>query len=156
VGNRPGFYNETASLHTIEILAWAAKQSAFTSRDVLDHFHKCLAPYGDPAHEVSERLRKLLKSGMIMILTEREVETLKTRHAIDGEDAEKLLKLLAAIQGAKVKGPKPRLYRITRTGEDYVDGRKDDLEFIKEQRKSNVSKPTIVRKPDADDGDAAS
>lgn len=155
-GYRASFFNKKAALHSIEILAWAAKQPAFTSREVATHFAQQLSTYGDVSHEVSERLRKLLKSGMIMILDEGAVKSLVSTDIIKDKEAPALLARLAAIQGSgeddapKARGRKARLYRLTIAGENHVKERKDTLKFIDEQRKAGTEKPLIA--PDEQQG----
>jgi len=132
-GYTPGFYNtEDPKLRSIEILTWASKRLAFTSRDALDHFQKEFAQYGDASHEVSERLRKLLKSGMILIVTEGEVKTMRNREIVTEEEGKTLVGLLSKLCDPEIRkkegkrGPLPRLYKVTMPGEKYVKARLED------------------------------
>jgi hypothetical protein len=137
-GFRPEFYNEDPFLHTIEMLGWAAGRDGFTLRQIMDEFSKEFTQYGDPSHEASERLRKLLKSGMILVVTPGVLATFKAAlndpKAKDPGITEKAIhfleKRLGEIAASKEPGRKPRLYRVTQVGMKYVQKRMPDLEKI--------------------------
>lgn len=134
-GYRPEFYNPDAKLHSIEILDWAAKRDVFTINEARDKFRSSLKDYEDPEHEISERLRKLLKSGNIIIVTPGDLKTLLAAGTMSVDLATALAKRLDEIQKSKTPGRKPRLYRISQTGAKYVETRREDLERISKEKK---------------------
>lgn len=156
-GFRPAFYNENPNLTSIEILAWAVKQPCFTMSEVKSAFAKALEEYVDSDHEVSERLRKLLKSGMIVVADEGLLATqeaiLKAKDAAQKsayrpktaqkDEPEELVgtvtperlsiirQVLLEMKGQKRgKGRPPRLYFTTQAASKYVEGRAEDLAAI--------------------------
>lgn len=141
-GFRPEFYNEDPVLHTIELLGWAAGREAFTLRQIMADFEKDFKQYDDPTHEASERLRKLLKSGMILVVTPGLLNTWKTAsndpQAKDPGITENVIKKLEArlaqIAASKEPGRKPRLYRVTQAGFKYVEKRGPDLDKIYKEK----------------------
>lgn len=143
-GYRPDFYNKDPELHTIELLAWGAARDGFTLRDLRDEFNTEFMTYGDPEHEASERLRKLLKSGMIAVVSLGLLKTLFSTELINQKGFEHYENRLAKIQDTKKPGRKPRLYMATQTGIKYVESRKEDLAKIFEQK--NVPKTPKEKK----------
>lgn len=160
-GFRPSFYNEDAKLRSIEILAWAVTLPAFTIMKAKTHFEIQLQDYRDPDHEISERLRKLLKSGMIVIADDEALNLqksiLEARERAEIEDAQRTrkpipkveevqgeitLERLATIKKALVDlqnekrgaGRPPRLYFTTQAAAKYVESRAQDLAAIAEVR----------------------
>src|SRR5262245_12312263 len=129
-GYRPDFYNDDPRLHTIEILAWIAARDSFTIGELREEFSSDLKDYGDPDHEASERLRKLLKSEMILIVTPGLVKTFETTKIHRPKLIEYLEERLSQIASIKKPGRKPRLYMATEAGRKYVETRKADLEKI--------------------------
>lgn len=157
-GYRPSFYNENPNLTSIEILAWAVKQPCFTMSEVKAAFGKQLEEYVDADHEISERLRKLLKSSMIVVADEGMIATqeaiLKAKEQAEKsayrlkvagrkEEAEDLVgaitpdrlsvirQVLLEMKGQKRgKGRPPRLYFTTQAASKYVEGRAEDLAAI--------------------------
>lgn len=136
-GFRPAFYNEDPFLHSIEILAWAVKQPCFSLGDVLRNFKDELRHYADATHEASERLRKLVRSGMIVALVGPRLAALK----IDDEKTlvaiNERIRVLA-MESFRRRGRPARAYRITNAGRKQVARRKDDLERIAEAKEKRV------------------
>lgn len=100
-GFRPSFYNEDAALQSIEILAWAVKQPCFTIMDAKSFFEVQLEGYRDPDHEISERLRKLLKSGMLVIAEHGALDTQEAIMRAKAKEQEQKERELQA-QGKKI------------------------------------------------------
>lgn len=125
-GFRADFYNKDAALRSIEILEWAGGRSSFLSSDVRKHFDGQLAGYKDADHEVSERLRKLLKSGNIVVVTAAYVSAELAVGRLGGEEASELGLLLEQIEAGTGRGRKPRLYAISHAGRRYLTSRSAD------------------------------
>jgi len=154
-GFRPDFYNEDPILHSIEILAWAAPRTGFVLREALDQFRNEFVQYGDAGHEASERIRKLVKSEMVLVVTPGVISTWKAAlknwrdrdpktmseadlekgPGITDDEVEKLEGMLVQIAESKGPGRKPRLYRVTQAGSKYVETRKEDLKRIQKGKK---------------------
>ena len=134
-GFRPEFYNEDARLHTIEILAWAAKRDVFTLREARQDFNSDLMEYKDPDHEISERIRKLIKSEMVVVVTTGLLKNLVSTDMMKGKLAAAIEQRLSEIQAAKVPGRPPRIYMATQAGQKYVETRKEDLERIAKEKR---------------------
>lgn len=145
-GYRAEFYNPDPMLHSIEILAWATDRDSFTIGDVRGRFGQELAGYEDAEHEISERIRKLVKSGNLIVLDPGAIKTLTVTGVMNEKTALALAQRLDEIQNPKTdpnkpkkpkpKGRKPRLYRISQTGAKYVETRRDDLEKIYKGKKA--------------------
>lgn len=125
-GFRADFYNADAALRSIEILDWAAKQSGFLASDVREHFAGQLAGYKDADHEISERLRKLLKSGNIVVVTTAYVSSELAAGRLDVQEASEIGLHLDQIQTGGGRGRKPRLYAISQSGRRYLASRNAD------------------------------
>lgn len=125
-GFRADFYNKDAALRSIEILEWAAAQPAFLTNDVRNHFDGQLAGYKDADHEISERLRKLLKSGNIVVVTAAYVSAELAVGRLGGEEASALGLHLDQIEAGGGRGRKPRLYAISHAGRRYLASRDAD------------------------------
>lgn len=165
-GFRPSFYSENPNLQSIEILAWAVKQPCFTLSDVKAAFAKQLEEYVDSTHEMSERLRKLAKSGMIVVADEGLLVTqekiLEANEAAKRSQYRKPVKqeepkedLVGTITPERLsiirqvlmemknqkrgKGRPPRLYFTTQAASKYVESRAADLLEIA-KRKSAENK----------------
>lgn len=136
-GFRPAFYEENPNLRSIEILAWAVKEPCFTLSGVKEAFADQLGVYADPTHEVSERLRKLAKSGMIVVADERLISSKeKTLDAVGAPEdrvgaitPERLSVIRQTLQEMndpsvkRGKGRPPRLYFTTQAAAKYVETR---------------------------------
>lgn len=147
-GFRPSFYAENPALHSIEILAWASSVPCFTFREMRDRFQKQLAGYKDPVHEASERLRKLVKTGMIAIADETRVNSTAQGHELPEPQrtavAEKLSEIAIESKGKPgqpgLRGRPSRVYILTRGGQKQVDRRLEDLEAIAADRRKKGKK----------------
>ena len=152
-GFRPSFYSENPNLQSIEILAWAVKQPCFTLGDVKAAFSVQLVEYVDSTHEMSERLRKLAKSGMIVVadegllVTQEKIleanEAAKKSQYRKPDKDEEPKDLIGAITPDRLsiirqvllemknqkrgKGRPPRLYFTTQAASKYVESRAADL-----------------------------
>lgn len=140
-GFRPAFYNEDPKIHSIELLAWAAAQPCFTAGDLQAAFATELTNYKDAVHEVSERIRKLVNSSMIVAVDQTRLDTTSPVAAID-----EARKAAIEIRMAKVKedtkgrrGRPPRIYIITNAGSKHVARRSEDLDEIAKKRLSEGS-----------------
>lgn len=153
-GFRPDFYNEDPILHSIEILAWASERPAFVLREALEQFRDEFVQYGDASHEASERIRKLVKSEMVLVVTPGVISTWKAAlenwrgrdpktmseadlakgPGITDDEVQKLEGMLTQIAESKGPGRKPRLYRVTQAGAKYVESRKADLKRIQKKK----------------------
>jgi len=142
-GYRPDFYNPDPVLHSIELLAWAAGRDSFILRELLLEFASEFGKFVDPSHEASERLRKLLKSGMILVVTPGVLNTFKAAFkeeskakdpGITKKEIQVLEERLAKIAASKQPGRKPRLYRITQIGLRYAEKRAADLDQIYQKK----------------------
>lgn len=129
-GYRASFYPENPRLRSIEILGWAAARPCFTVAEARRAFDRQLGTYKNPDHEISERLRKLLKSGMITWTDpwaiEREHRLLQDkkapRQAFDR--LSQIRKTWEAMQAAPRRAGRPaRLYFVTQAGLAYVERR---------------------------------
>lgn len=125
-GFRADFYNADAALRSIEILEWAGGRSSFLSSDVRKHFDGQLAGYKDADHEVSERLRKLLKSENIVVVTAAYLSGELAVGRLGGQEASELGLLLEQIEAGGGRGRKPRLYAISHAGRRYLASRSAD------------------------------
>ncbi len=145
---RPAFYNENADLQSIEILAWAAEQDCFTSRAVRTHFTNQLNGYKDPVHEVSERLRKLVRSSNLFVANEAVVQYQASKELeiangnktplLPNAQANEILARLSimAEEAARLKrrGRPEHLYFANAKTRKYVESRKTDLDVIRKSR----------------------
>lgn len=133
-GFRPSFYPENPRLHSIELLAWASTRASFTMKEIHLHFAATLSKYGDPIHEISERLRKMAKSGYIYHATEGVVKALLQQGVLKRDQAVHLMERLQGIVESRELGRKPRLYAVSQTGIRYVHDRKADLAKISKKK----------------------
>jgi len=143
------FISPDGRLKTYEILNWAVQQGPFILRDVIKQFRDLLSDKLDKdgqslaEKDASERIRKLMKSGMIMVVTPSSLETLtkpyeaevRRRNPESGKwkkavvIVEPLLKknqvddyaqAIKALSTSSGRGRKPRVYLATRKGQEYV------------------------------------
>lgn len=141
-GFRPAFYEEDPKLHSIELLAWAAVQPCFTAGDMKQAFSQELSVYqtakgeDNSDHELSERLRKLANSGMIVAVDQARLDTTSPVAAID-EARKAAIEIRAARIKEETKGRRgrpPRIYIITNAGSKQVARRTEDLDEIAKKR----------------------
>lgn len=133
---RPSFYNENPKIHSIELLDWAAAQHCFTAGDLQASFAKELESYKDAVHEVSERIRKLVNSGMIVAIDQTRLDTTSPVAAID-EMRKAAIELRMQILKDESKGRRgrpPRIYIITKTGQNQIQRRAEDIKTIATRR----------------------
>lgn len=135
-GFRASYYNENPKIHSIELLDWAAAQQCFTAGDLQAAFAKELESYKDAVHEVSERIRKLVNSGMIVAIDQTKLDTDSSVAAI-GEIRMAAIKLRMQILKDESKGRRgrpPRIYIITKTGQNQIERRAEEIKNIGEKR----------------------
>jgi len=139
-------------LKSYDILRWSIGRGPFILREVVGEFKKSLSEklgrdgLSLAEKDASERIRKLVKSGMVMVITPDLLESLTTSYTRkvwktnpgDGKRKEAevvvepmLTKNEAVTYAAKAKalaegsgrGRRPRVYLATRKGREYVEYR---------------------------------
>lgn len=159
-GYRAKFFKENAILESIEILTWAVRQPCFMTIEVKETFGVHRDSYKDFDHEIDERVRKLLKSGMILVADEGLLKTqeaiLKSQEiarlsgaAVQKQEVlgeltfEKIASIREALAKLKSekrgKGRPPRIYFVTSAAAKYVDSR--SIDFIEKAQALEVSVP---------------
>lgn len=139
-GFRPAFYSDDPKLTSIELLAWAAAQPCFTAGDLQAAFLKELSTFKDPVHEVSERLRKLANSGMIVAVDQARFDSVAPTCALDG-DRKNAIEARAAKVVEETKGRRgrpPRIYIITNAGSKQVARRAEELAELGKKRQEEA------------------
>lgn len=143
-GFRPAFYEENAKLQSIELLAWAAARPCFIASEMQTAFTAELAEHKDPAHEIQERLRKLISTGMIRIADMKKIDTLDLDPVLKGSiqarvESLKIDRSQKAVgsDNRKHVGRFPRVYFITSAGSNQVERRANDLKEIAKKRLGN-------------------
>lgn len=143
-GYRARFFKSNAPLESIEILTWAAGLSCFTMEEAKENFSYCASRYKNFDHEISERLRKLLKSEMIVVADDGAIDAQEKQLAAKELDPEKapsqeeallirerldiIRQVLAEMKNEKRgKGRPPRLYFTNKAAEKYVETRSIDF-----------------------------
>jgi len=139
-GFRPAFYAEDPKLTSIELLAWAAAQPCFTAGDLQAAFAKELSTYKDAVHEVSERLRKLANSGMIVAIDQTRLESVAPTASLDGPRKAGIeLRAQRLAEESKGKRGRPaRIYIITNAGSKQVARRAEELTELGKKRQEEA------------------
>lgn len=146
------FMGPDGRLKSYDILKWAVDRGPFILRGVVDAFSDQLSKKINKDREslahkdASERLRKLLKSGMIMVVAVDSLKSLtrpyksqvKRRNEKTGkwektvivvepllteEKAQEYNNEIGELGTVKGRGRKPRVYLATRKGRQYVEFR---------------------------------
>lgn len=147
------FMNRDGRLKSYDVLKWAvARGGPFILRGVLGEFSAQLSDKLDKDNrslaekDASERLRKLLKSGMIMVVTTSSLQAftvpyqteVRRRNEKTGKWQKAMITVEALLTPAQAedytnqvgdlgtaagRGRKPRVYLATRKGREYVDFR---------------------------------
>ena len=145
-GFRSPIYAEDPNLTSIEILAWAAKRDVFMTAEAYNAFEEQLAFYAKPRpwdpdgrksmrNEILERVRKLVKSDMVVVVTSGYLQRLVSSKGMDGGTAADLEERMAKERQARTVGRKPRFYCVTEAGRKYLETRQEDLKEILRKRR---------------------
>lgn len=149
-------YAENPRLTTVEILSWAMRMGVFTLSDVIKEFgakYKAMRVdeetgkergSKDPVHDASERIRKLIKSGMLVVVTAETLPDLakpvpkKLEEDIDDtefwdplltkEEVKECLGRIDEVLRVHSVGRKPRFYLMTRQGKKYTEKRESNIQ----------------------------